>query len=70
MTRKDFELIARAMLAVRPHAQLAENKQAQHYSDCKALANACLAQNTRFDTGRFLLACGWTKDANGNEVYA
>jgi hypothetical protein len=50
MTKKHFELIAKAM------AQ--SSGQLGHKEACQALASALAGSNPRFDQTRFLAACG------------
>lgn len=62
MTRKDYELIARAFTLARPIAPPRNSSlRAAHYTlDAVArhLADALAFDNPRFDRGRFLAACG------------
>lgn len=60
MTKRHFIALARALLAERPGDNWDANKKVQWELDCKAVAKVCLAQNPRFDRGKFLLACGFT----------
>ncbi len=57
MTRKDYERLAAALKASKP---LAEDAAQQHgwRLACHAVSNALADENTRFDSARFLLACG------------
>jgi hypothetical protein len=50
MTRKDFELIARVMVASHDLANWA--------AIARKFARALAAENPRFDSARFLAACG------------
>ena len=65
MTRKDFEIIAVALKTALPVAQFASEQNdtkemvlACHRDICGVLANALAQTNPRFDTARFLKACG------------
>lgn len=63
MTRKDYVLIAGALLRGRPedpNCTVAGSAalHGQHMRDCKALADALAGTNPRFDRERFLRACG------------
>lgn len=60
MTRKDYELIARALIDSKPLFDSYEDRCERHgwrvacHSVCEALAS----DNSRFDRDRFLKACG------------
>lgn len=64
MTRKDFEIIAAALKNALPVAKFASSTRAAeeqinaHRDICGVLANALGQTNPRFDTARFLKACG------------
>ena len=71
MTKKDYERIARAMMATRVSVAngypVATNeaererdgqRSAVHRECCYALADTLKAENARFDRARFLAACG------------
>lgn len=63
MTRKDYVLLAAALASVRPTSKAAQHEPilaAQHKVDCAAIADALGRDNPRFDTLRFLKACGLT----------
>jgi hypothetical protein len=59
MTRKDFELIARAMAETRPPAgsPFTAELREQWEKDILALARMCEAQNPRFNRQKFREAC-------------
>jgi hypothetical protein len=58
MTRKDYVLLAEALLQSKPENRLVE-RCAQHRYDCEAITDALARENTRFDRARFLRACGF-----------
>jgi len=58
MTKKDFELIAYAMLREKPADHWDANKRCQWQLDCNSLADSLMIANPRFDRARFLKACG------------
>lgn len=61
MTRKDYELIARAFTLARPIAPPRNSiLRAAHYTldeVARHLADGLASDNPRFDRGRFLAAC-------------
>lgn len=58
MTKKDFELIAAALLQAMPADDCAPYRAIQWQCDCVGLCNALAQTNPRFDRARFLAACG------------
>jgi hypothetical protein len=60
MTRKDYELIARAMRITREDARADLHPQAvaMWEESCYALAASLANDNASFDRARFLAACG------------
>lgn len=57
MTRKDFELIAGALLAAKNLGD--DNEGAVPFGEiCQILADSLATTNPRFDRVRFLRACG------------
>lgn len=61
MTRKDFEIIAKGLNDAKPIAGTEEAlKVAQAFwrSTCYCMAETLTKTNTRFDSERFLKACG------------
>ena len=56
-TKKDFEIIAKALKENMPNKEWL-NKYQQWSKDIKTIADAFLIINPRFDTGRFISACG------------
>jgi hypothetical protein len=57
MTKKDYELIARALLSAQPNEAWL-NKHQQWLRDCMVMGNALMETNPLFDYNRFLAACG------------
>lgn len=55
MTRKDYELIARIIVAM---PTFAASLRAQRDSTARAFADALATDNARFDRDKFLAACG------------
>jgi hypothetical protein len=60
MTKKDFELIAATIIAVRPRAAFEGSEQQSLTLDTlsELFADKLAATNERFDRARFLKACG------------
>jgi hypothetical protein len=63
MTRKDYELIAFAVLDARPAGLAVDRDPVAMYQKgiahtAHSLADALASQNTRFNRERFLKACG------------
>lgn len=61
MTKKDFELIAAAMLQADNYIGTdfaADRERAMHTRCCIELADALATTNPKFDRARFLAACG------------
>jgi hypothetical protein len=63
MTKKDFELIARALKEARMHWVIGEASDADSFrkgieAAATELANSLRSTNPRFDAARFLAACG------------
>ena len=59
MTKKHFEAVAHAMKLQRPNPETGcANRLSQWRDDCTALAYAFREFNPRFDSARFLAACG------------
>ena len=61
MTRKDFELIASALVAARVGAGNSdwyEGAEAQYLVICQGIASRLASTNPGFDRARFLAACG------------
>lgn len=61
MTKKDFELIARAMREGRTYVGTdfaADRESDLHTLCCYRLADALATTNPRFDRAKFLQACG------------
>ena len=58
MTKKHFELLANALKFVQPGNNTKSN-WLQWEKDIQAIAQACQQNNPRFDTERFLKACGY-----------
>ncbi len=56
MTRKDYELIAKALKTAR--GSVKDEFAIHHDIAAYSLANALRNTNDRFDHGRFLAACG------------
>ncbi len=56
MTRKDYELIARSIFVDRETVEESQKKVVDFVA--KGLAHQFKAMNPRFDSIRFLLACG------------
>lgn len=56
MTRKDYEMIARSIFVDRETLEENQRKVADHIA--KGLAEQFAAMNPRFDSIRFLKACG------------
>ena len=56
MTRRDYQLIARALSSVRPDPESVLFFH-QWKSDCAAIANALALDNPKFNHSRFLSAC-------------
>lgn len=68
MTKKDFELIARAVLDSRPLGatpQYAEWANGQCDMTAERLADALATTNPKFDRARFLAACGVQDELEG-----
>ena len=61
MTRKDYVLIAAAMLKSKPRNYEETCCVTTWLCDCNALANALASDNVRFNRDRFLKACGAIK---------
>lgn len=62
MTRKDFELIARALKQGTDFAVYRDSERArtQHALQCSAMAHQLMFCNANFNRVRFLQACGLT----------
>jgi hypothetical protein len=58
LTKKDYIKIAAAFKAERPGDNWDPNKRVQWELDIKAITGVLAGDNSRFDTDRFLLACG------------
>lgn len=58
MTRKDYIIIAAALLESKPESHWDANKKAQWLVSCNRIADALANDNPRFNRGRFLNACG------------
>ena len=56
MTRKDYLVIAAALLAAKPVDNL--GACVQWINDCREIASAFACDNNRFDRDRFFTACG------------
>lgn len=56
MTKKDYELIARSIYVDRDVLEEGQKKVADYIA--KGLAEQFTAMNPRFDSVRFLIACG------------
>lgn len=57
VSRKDFQEVAERLSRVRPDS-LQTQRYDQWVYDCRAVADAFKSLNGRFDTARFLYACG------------
>ena len=58
MTRKDYIKLAGAFKAERPGENWDANKRVQWDQNVKAITNVLKADNSRFDTAKFITACG------------
>lgn len=64
MTRKDYILIAQALLSETPGKNWNPNKAVQHDLDARAIARALKTDNPRFDEDYFLAVVRGEKDLN------
>jgi len=61
MRRRDFEIVAQAMRGAQEYSHYAEDQESmrsQWEHDCRALAEAFMAQSAAFDAELFLKNCG------------
>lgn len=58
LTKKDYIKIAAAFKSEKPGLNWSANKTVQWELDVKAIVRVLAADNDRFDTDRFLTACG------------
>lgn len=63
MTKKDYERIAKALAAAKPHpygqpGDFHDGRQGQHEQVVTILAEELALDNPRFDRSRFYAACG------------
>lgn len=58
MSRKHFKALADALKDEKPGDNWNPNKRVQWEIDVKAIANTCARFNDRFNSSRFLAACG------------
>lgn len=58
MTKKDYELIARALKSTHQTVNVPTRVAQQWANDVCAIADALAQDNPRFDRERFLAACG------------
>ncbi len=58
MTRKDYVLLAEALLGAKPARWHDGAQNSQHCADCMSIADALARDNPRFDRHRFLVAAG------------
>lgn len=59
MTKKDFELIAAVLAAVKPTELLSIPELDYWFSVSETFADALENRNPNFDRKKFLDACGW-----------
>lgn len=58
MVRNDYELMAKALKATMPAAELSSPKFTQWCRDVRAIAKMCEGLTARFDPLKFYAACG------------
>lgn len=58
MTRKDYKLIAEALLDSKPAEPCESTVYVQFVFSCSRVANALESDNPRFDRNKFMKACG------------
>lgn len=59
MSKKHFRALAEALRAERPDAEALASTFAQWQRDVEAVVRVCRGSSVRFDSERFLEACGY-----------